>query len=60
MVVLAREALLDEAFLQLAQEELNVAFKLDWVSNAAGGEVAINALLGELFKGELGHEALGK
>lgn len=54
------EALLDEALLELLQEELNIALELGGVLDAAGSKVAIDALLIKLLEGELCHQTLGK
>jgi hypothetical protein len=54
------QSLLDVALLQFVEEELNVSFELCGVPDAAGGEVAVKALLVELLEGELRHEALGE
>lgn len=56
--VAAGEPLFDEAFLELLEEQLDVSLELGRVLDAAGAEVAVDALLVELLEGELRHQAL--
>jgi hypothetical protein len=58
--VSVREPSIEVAFFELLQEELNIVLKFFRVLDAAGGEVVIDILLGELLESELSHQAFSQ